>query len=245
MTLVRKGISRVHDLEGGNFPKTSPVPEGCRRDWYFRGRDAFGCLGRWLLRRLTPAGGGEAEQSAEAALPPTQLPNGALLSGRRGRCHSYRHSQPRRGRVRATSFPERRCSSPPASFGCETLRPPPQLSTCAPSLPAPSPPRALRRRGARRGSRGSPRGACAVRGPPLLWCRCRRRCSRYRLPAGKCGKEELRATAAVAAMGVSEGGRGDARAGRAPRLPGPLRPHCSLNPLSRDPQPPHDSTPPV
>lgn len=117
---------------------------------------------------------------------------------------------------------------PPASPALHLRAfPPPRAVPSSGSAPARCPP----------GLEGSPRGACAVRGPPPLWCRCRSRCRRCRLPAGKCGKEELRATAAVAAMGVSEGGRGDARAGRAPRLPRPLRPHCSLNPLSRDPEP--------
>lgn len=52
------------------------------------------------------------------------------------------------------------------------------------------------------------------KGPPPLQCR------RYRrLPAGKCGKEELSPTAAVVAMGVSEAEGGDARAGKAPRSP--------------------------
>ena len=102
---------------------------------------------------------------------------------------------------------------------CEPLGPPPRLSTCVP-YPRPSFRGALRRRGSRRGALGSPRGACAVRGRPPL--QCRRYC---RLPAGKCGKEELSATAAVVAMGVSEAGRGDARAGRAPRSP--CHPPCA------------------
>lgn len=146
-----------------------------------------------------------------------------------------------------TSFPARRCPAPPASAGCGTLGPPPPPPALhlRASPVAPSP--ALRRRGARQGAQGSPRGACAVRDPPPpLWgCRRRRPC-RCRLPAGECGKEELRAAAAVAAMGVSEAEGGDARVGGAPWSPRPPRPHCSLNPLSRDPDPlrPHVTSTP-
>lgn len=208
------------------------MPEGCRRSWCFRGHDAFAPLRR--CPGPGRAGAAAGRPSAGAALPPTLRPGSALLKARRGRCHSYRHSLEKRGGgAGLTSFLARRCSAPPASFGSETLHPPPRLSTCALPQLAPSP--SLRRRGARQGAQGSPRGACAVRGPPPLWCRRRRRRCRCRLPAGKCGKEELRAAAAVAAMGVSEAGRRDARAGSAPRSPRPLRPHCSLNPPSRDP----------
>lgn len=120
------------------------------------------------------------------------------------------------------------------------LRAFPRLVPSPGSAPARCPP----------GRAGSPRSACVVRGPPpLRFCRRRRRC---RLPAGKCGKEELRATAAVAAMGVSEAGTGGAKARRAPRFSRPLRPLCSLNPLSRDADPlrphvtpnPHMTRPP-
>ena len=117
---------------------------------------------RWLfVGRPWPAA--ERERSSGTALLPSQLSRGALLPGR---CHSYTHSLARGGRALSTSSPERRRSAPSASIGCETLCPPPRLSTCAPS-PGSSPPPALRRRGARRGARGA-REAHA-------WCGARRR----------------------------------------------------------------------
>lgn len=164
-------------------------------------------------------------RSAGVARPPTPPPRGRRHSARRGRCHGYRRSLTRRGRARATSFAARRCSAPPASLGCETLGPPPELSTCTPA-PASPPPRVCA--GAvPTGARGRPARRMRGAGPRPLWFRRCRRSHRCRLPAGKCGKEELRAAAAVAAMGVSEAGRGDSRAGSAPRSPRPLRPHCS------------------
>lgn len=213
----------------GTIPKISPVPEGYRRGYFKKvtsevvtrlvvceGGCFSGCLG---------LGGAPEKWSAGVARPPTRPPGGRLHSARRGRCHSYRRSRTRRGRARATSFLARRRSAPPASLGCKTLGPPPELSTCTPAPASPLPVSAQAR--CPPGRAGGPRGACAVRGPRPLWFRRCRRSHRCRLPAGKWGKEEPRAAAAVAAMGVSEAGRGDSRAGSAPRSPRPLRPHCS------------------
>lgn len=105
-TSVREGISRVHDLEGGNVSKEFPLcprvaraagaSEVTTRLVRCEGGCSAGGPGRGRPRR---------RGAQRLALPNTLLPGSALLPAKRGRCHSYRHSQERRGRAREYVIP--------------------------------------------------------------------------------------------------------------------------------------------
>ena len=105
MTLVRKGISRVHELEGGKCSKHLSYARGLEEEQVFQRSWRVWSAGKVAAPRMTGSGGGDAQASAGAALPPTPLPSSTLPRGLWSRCHGYRHSLERRGRALAYVIP--------------------------------------------------------------------------------------------------------------------------------------------
>ena len=132
----------------GKFPKTSPVPQGCRRVWYCRGRDGLVVCEGGCSSSCPGSGGAAVTQSTRAARPLIRLPRSALLSAGCSRCYSYRRGPAMRGRshgcviLSATLACNSRLLAlrdpPPASGALHLhfcLRSPPTRRLCAGAVP--------------------------------------------------------------------------------------------------------------